>query len=52
MVEKSGLRLIYCRSWSKMKYNVNPTLLQRWFYRVLEEQNLTDYISFVAQKAG
>ena len=52
MVEKSGLRLIYCRSWSKMKYNVNPTPLQRWFYRVLEERNLTDYISFVAQKAA
>jgi 2-polyprenyl-3-methyl-5-hydroxy-6-metoxy-1,4-benzoquinol methylase len=52
MIEKSGLQLVYCRSWSKMKYNVNPTPLQRWFYSVLEERNLTDYISFVAQKPG
>lgn len=50
MIEKCGLRLIYCRSWSKMKYNVTPTPLQRWFYGALEERNLTDYISFVAQK--
>jgi hypothetical protein len=49
MIEKCGWQLIYCRSWSKMKYNVNPTPLQRWFHGVLEERNLTDYITFVAR---
>jgi 2-polyprenyl-3-methyl-5-hydroxy-6-metoxy-1,4-benzoquinol methylase len=49
MVEKCGLHLVYCRSWSKLKYKVSPSALQRWFYGVLEKRNLTDYVSFVAQ---
>ena len=49
MLEKCGWEMIYCRSWSKMKYNVNPNPLQRWFYGVLEERNLTDYVTFVAR---
>jgi 2-polyprenyl-3-methyl-5-hydroxy-6-metoxy-1,4-benzoquinol methylase len=52
MLEKCGFRLVYCRSWSKMKYNVNPSRLQRWFHRLLEERNWTDYLSFVAECRG
>ncbi len=50
MIGKCGWQLVYCRSWSKLKYNVRPSPLQRWFYGVLEERNLTDYISFVAHR--
>ena len=50
ILEKSGWRVVYLRSWSKLKFRLNPTPLQRWFHEALERRNLTDYLSFVAEK--
>jgi SAM-dependent methyltransferase len=50
MLERCSFRLVYCRSWSKLKYNVAPSPLARWFHEMLEERNLTDYLTFVAQR--
>jgi 2-polyprenyl-3-methyl-5-hydroxy-6-metoxy-1,4-benzoquinol methylase len=50
MLEQSGFEVVYCRSWSKLKYNVNPSAISRWFHQTLERRNLTDYLAFVAQK--
>ena len=49
MLEKCGLKVVYCRSWSKLKYKMNPSPLSRWFHETLERRNLTDYLTFVAQ---
>ncbi len=50
MLEKAGFELVYCRSWSKLKYKINPSPVSRWFHGALERRNLTDYLAFVAQK--
>ena len=47
MLAKCGLNLVYCRSWSKLKYHMHPPSWKRWFYHVLEQRKLTDYIIFV-----
>jgi SAM-dependent methyltransferase len=49
MLDKCGWRLVYCRSWSKLKYQQKVSAVQRCFYGILERRNLTDYIAFVAQ---
>ncbi len=49
MLEKAGFEFVYCRSWSKLKYKINPSPLSRWFHETLERRNLTDYLVFVAQ---
>ncbi|MGD1017785.1 MAG: methyltransferase domain-containing protein [Verrucomicrobiia bacterium] len=49
MLEKAGFEVVYCRSWSKLKYKINPSPLSRWFHGTLERRNLTDYLVFVAQ---
>jgi 2-polyprenyl-3-methyl-5-hydroxy-6-metoxy-1,4-benzoquinol methylase len=49
MLDKCGWRLVYCRSWSKLKYHQKVSAFQRCFYGILERRNLTDYIAFVAQ---
>ena len=50
MLEKAGFDVVYCRSWSKLKYKINPSPMSRWFHETLERRNLTDYLAFVAQK--
>jgi SAM-dependent methyltransferase len=50
MLGKCGFEVVYCRSWSKLKYRVNPSPVSRWFHEALERRNLTDYLAFVAQK--
>jgi SAM-dependent methyltransferase len=47
MLAKCGLNLVYCRSWSKLKYRMHPPSCKRWLYHVLEQRKLTDYITFV-----
>jgi 2-polyprenyl-3-methyl-5-hydroxy-6-metoxy-1,4-benzoquinol methylase len=49
MLEKCGFELVYCRSWSKLKYKMHSTAWERWFYGALEERRLTDYITFVGR---
>ena len=54
MLEKCGFQLVYCRSWSKLKYTADPPPPARWFHGALERRKLTDYITFVgrAQRSG
>ena len=49
MLRKTGFELVYCRSWSRLKYKTRSGLWERAFYRVLERRRLTDYITFVGQ---
>jgi SAM-dependent methyltransferase len=50
MLETAGFEVVYCRSWSKLKYKLNPSPVSRWFHQTLERRNLTDYLAFVAQR--
>jgi 2-polyprenyl-3-methyl-5-hydroxy-6-metoxy-1,4-benzoquinol methylase len=51
MLERCGFEIVYCRSWSKLKYALNPSPLSRWFHETLERRNLADYLTFVAQRS-
>lgn len=50
MLERGGFEVVYCRSWSKLKYKINPSPVSRWFHETLERRNWTDYLAFVARK--
>ena len=49
MLQRAGFELVYCRSWSKLKYKTLSSPWERTFYRLLERRRLTDYITFVGQ---